>query len=78
MEKPSLGHFFHFVLLAEDQVEMVLQVAVLWWMSWLMVGGWECSKSITRENRERLCPQKKSNLFLLLCMFMCVLLCCLK
>ena len=27
-----LVFFSHFVLLAEDQVEMVLQVAVLWWM----------------------------------------------
>ena len=33
VEPPSLGLFSHFVLLAEDQVEMVFQVAVLWWMS---------------------------------------------
>ena len=33
VEPPRLRLFSIVLLLAEDQVEMVLQVAVLWWMS---------------------------------------------
>ena len=66
VEPPSLSLFFPFCVTGRGSGGngasgggLVMDVSIDggdgWWL--------ECSKSITRENRERLGPQKKSNLF---------------